>query len=80
MEIGRSLDHNLRLARVLSSHQILEASTKRGTIATCWFSLPLNIERTGVSSGNSVACQRAPIGDSLNDEQWSDHLSNPSSH
>jgi len=82
MEVRRCLDRNPKLARVLSrpSRRILEANTKRGTIATRRFLLPPNIERTGESSGDSGARQRAPVGDPLNDEQWSDHLSDPSSH
>jgi len=58
---------------------VLSISTKRGTIATRRFPLPPNVGRTGVSSGDSVARQRAPVGDPLNNEQWSDHLSNPPS-
>jgi len=82
MEISRSFNYNPRLARVVSipSCQILGVTTKRRTIATRRFPLPPNIERTGVSSGNSGACQRAPVGDPLNDEQRSDHLLDPSSH
>ena len=33
--------------------------------------------RTNVSGGDSVARQRAPVRDSFDDEQRSDHLSNP---
>jgi len=82
MEIRRYLDRNPGLARVLSrpSRQILEASTQRGPIATRRFPLPPSIEQTGVSSGDSGARQRAPVGNPLNDEQWCDHLSDPSSH
>jgi len=80
MEIG--LDRSPKLAGVVSipSRRILEASTKRDTIVTRQFPLPPNVEQTGVSSGDSAARQRAPVGDPLNDEQWSDHLSDPSSH
>jgi len=81
MEISRSLDYNPMLARVVSvpSCQILGVTTERRTIATRQFHLPPSIERTSVSSGDSMARQRAPIGDPLNDEQWSDHLLDPSS-
>ena len=41
---------------------------------------PPSIEQTGVSSGDSVARQRTPVGDPLNNEQWSDHLSDPPSY
>jgi len=82
VEISRSLNYNHRLTRVLSipSRRILEASTKRGTIVTHQFHLPPIIEQTGVSSGDGATRQRAPIGDPPNNEQWSDHLPNPSSH
>jgi len=82
MEIINYLHHNPRLARLPSipSGRILEATTKRGTIGTRRLPLPPNVERTGVSSGDSVARQRAPVGDPLNDEQRCDHLSDPSSH
>ena len=33
--------------------------------------------RTNPSRDNSIACQRTPIGDSLNDEQWCDDLGQP---
>jgi len=55
METGRCLDHNPRIAGVLS-------------ISCC-----------RVFSGDSAGRHRAPVGDPLNDEQWSDHLLNPSS-
>jgi len=76
-EIGRCLDHN---PISIPSRRILEASRKRGTIAICQLPLPPDIERTGASSGDSVARQCTPIGDPVNDEQYSDHLSDPSSH
>jgi len=42
------------------------------------FPAVLNVEQTGVSGGDGVTCQRAPLGNPLNDEQWSDHLPDPS--
>ena len=82
MEIGRCLYHKPKLTRVLSipTRRILKLTAKRGSIATRRFPLPPNIERTGISSGDGVARQRAPVGDPLNDEQWSDNLLGPPSH
>ena len=63
LTIGCCLDPNPKPTRVLS------IPTKRGAIATCRFpSLP-NVERTGASSGDGVARQRALVGDPLNNEQ-----------
>jgi len=67
MEIGRFLVQNPKLARTLS-------------IPTRRFLLPPNVVRTGISSDDGLTRQRAPVGDPLSNEQWSDHLSDPSSH
>jgi len=82
METGCSLDHNPRLARILSipSRRTRGVPTKRDVLAIRQFPSVPNVEQTGASSGDGVTRQRAPVGDPLNDEQWSDHLSNPSSH
>ena len=82
MRINRCLDHDPKLATVLSipTRRTQEVPTMRGTIATRRFPLPPNIERTGMSSGDGMDRQGAPVGYPLNDEQWSDHLSDPSSH
>jgi len=81
MGIDRSLDPNLILARVRPtltnrSHGVL---TTEGTTATRQLPSSPNSERTD-TSGDGGARQRAPVGDSLNDEQWSNDLSIPSSH
>jgi len=39
----------------------------------------LSISCCCVFGGDSVARHRAPVGDPLDDKQWSDHLSNQSS-
>lgn len=72
MEIGRCLDHDPELSRVLSipSCRIL------GVILP----LPHNTERASLSSGDGAARQRAPVDNPLNDEQWSDRLYDPPSH
>jgi len=81
MGIDRSLDPNLILARVRPtltnrSHGVL---TTEGTTATRQFPSAPSSERND-TSGDGGACQRAPVGDSLNHEQWSDDLTIPSSH
>ena len=82
METSRSPDYHPGLARVLSipSRRIIEAGTKRDTTVIRRPSLSPNIEQSGASSGDSGARQRTPVGDPLNDEQWSDHLYDPSLH
>jgi len=61
--VGPCPDPNPKPGRVLS------IPTKRGIIATRRFPMLPNVERTGVSSGDSVARQRALVGDPLNNEQ-----------
>ena len=39
-----------------------------------------DLERTDISGDDSVTRQRAPVGDSLDDEQCGDHLFNPWPH
>jgi len=78
--IDRSLDPNPILARIRPtlanrSHGVL---TTEGTTAIR--QLPSAPSSETDTSGDSGACQRAPVGDSLNDEQWSNDLSIPSSH
>jgi len=80
MEISRSLDYSSGLARVVSipSSRIFEACIERNTTFIRQFALPPNIEQTGASTGDGVTRQRAPVGNPLDDEQWSDSLSDPS--
>jgi len=70
MEVCRCLDHNPKLAGVLSipSYRTRGVPTKRDALSTRQPPSTPNIERTGVSSGDSVARQRAPVGDPSNDE------------
>jgi len=49
--------------------RVLSKPTKKSSIATRWFPLLPNVERTGVSGGDGVARQCAPVGDPLNNEQ-----------
>ena len=62
MEVDRCLDPNPKLAKVLPKPTRRSAITRR-------FPLLPNVERTGMPSGDGVARQRAPVGDSLNNEQ-----------
>ena len=78
--IDRSVNPNPILARVClkladRSHGVC---TREDTTAIRQPPAP-KFERTGVS-GDSSARQRAPVGDSLDDEQWSNDLSIPSPH
>ena len=59
MEIDRSLDPN----------------TEKGTGTTRRLASTPKVERTGISTDDGVARQRALVGNSANDEQWSDDLS-----
>ena len=80
-ETSCCLDHNPKLARGVSipTCRTREGPTNRGTIVIRRFPSPPKFERTGLSCGNSVARQRASVGDPLNDEEWCDHLSDPTS-
>ena len=81
MEINRSLDPNRTLVRVRSVliHRTREPHTSKSTATTRRHPLALSLKLTEMSGGDSIARQRAFIGNSLNDEQWSDDLSNPPS-
>ena len=81
MGIDHCLDPNPILARVRPalanrSHGVL---TTEGTTATRQLPSSPSSERTNASGDGGVR-QRAPVCDSLNDEEWTDDLSIPSSH
>ena len=78
--IGRSLNLTPRLARAHSMpiHRTRGASTWKGITTICQLPSAPGFERTEASGDDSIACQRTFVGNSLNDEQWSDHLSKPS--
>ena len=81
MEINRGLNPGSKLPRDLF---VLLRQTHR--IHTGWnfttirqLSSGPGVERTNMSGDDSVARQCAPVCNSFDDEQWSDHLPNPSS-
>ena len=81
MGIDRCLDPNPILARVRPtlanrSHRVL---TTEDTTATRQLPSSPSSERTD-GSGSSGPRRRTPVGDSLNDEQWSNDLSVPPSY
>ena len=79
MENDRRFNPSPKLARAWHSmtiHRTHVVPTGINTTATRQFPF----ERAAMPWNNSVARQRALIGDSLDDEQRSDDLSNPSSH
>ena len=81
MRIGRSLIPNPKITRAHSKaiRRTHRVSVRKGNI-TCRHPSGPNLERAEMPGGDSVARQRALIGNSLDDEQWSDDLYNPSSH
>ena len=76
-----SLDPNRKLIRVLSFlvHRTHGVPTRKGAITARQFPEAPGPKRTDTSGGDGVARQRGLVGDSQNDEQWSDDLSNSSS-
>ena len=81
VETDLSLNHDPQLAGVLSvitsrTHGVHNSAS---TIATRRFPSIPDAERPDISGDDSVARQCAPVGDSLNNEQCGDHLSNPTS-
>ena len=75
MEMERGLDPNANLARALSVilRRIHGVHTK-GPTAVRRLHLAPKVERTRVSSDDTLACQCTLVGDSPNDEQRSDDL------
>ena len=62
------------------AHRTRGVPTRNGSTTVRQLPSAPCFERTETSGDESVARQGALIGDSLNDEQWSDNLSNPSLH
>ena len=71
-----------KLARVHSTliHGTHGVPTEGGTTLTRRLLSAPCFERTKMSGDEGIARQRALVGDSLDDEQWSEDLTNPSSH
>lgn len=83
MDIDCSLDLNSKteLAGIHSRHIQPHGTTIRnGTATARRFPSAPSPERADTSGSDGVAHQRAPVGDSFDDEQWSDYLLDPQSH
>ena len=82
MRIGRSLNLNPRFVRAHSMpiYRTRVVPVGKGTTATRRNLSAPSSERAEMSGGESIARQRALVGNSLDDEQWSDDLFNPLSH
>jgi len=82
MEIDRSLDPNPKVGRAPSVliHGIPPTSRKGATTICRLPQSAPNVERGGTPGGDSGARQGALVGDSLNDEQRCDHLTDPQSY
>ena len=80
METSRRFNPDLRFASVLPEHihHIHVVPTRKGAATTCQLYSGPNLERAEISGDDSAVRQRVPVGDPLNDEQWSDDLSDPS--
>lgn len=84
MEIDCSLNPNPELARTSSvlihrTHGVPTTSLESTTGSRRLPPAPGGVELAGTSGGNCVARQRVLVGDSLDDEEWSNDLSNPPS-
>ena len=79
MEINLRLDPNTKVARArtlsILNHDVHGVPTRKGTATTSRPPPTPEVERTGISIDDSVTRQCALVGDSPNDEQWSDDLS-----
>ena len=80
--IGRGNSGHRKLYRVHSMliHKVHDVPTRKGTTITCQLPPAPCFERTEMSGGDGGARQCALVGNSLNDQQRSEDLTNPSSH
>ena len=79
VEINRSLSPSPKLTSVQSTliHRTHGALARGGTTTARQRSLAPDFGLIDTSGNNTVARQRALVCDSLNDEQWSNDLSDP---
>ena len=80
IRVGNSNPRKLARVHPALIHGTHGVPTEGGTALT---RRPLSVpcfERTKMSGYEGVARQCALVGDSLDDEQWSEDLTNPSSH
>lgn len=78
MEIDRSLDPGPKFTRALSIliHQIRGVRTGESAATVPRLPLTPGPERANMSGDYGVVRRRVSVGDSLDDEEWSDDLSN----
>ena len=77
-EIDRSLDPNPEFARAFSIfiHRIYGVHTRESAATAPRPPLTSGLERTNISGGDCVVLRCVSAGDSFNNEEWSDDLSN----
>ena len=80
MEIVHGSDLKPTRDHSTSVHRKRGVPTRKGTAITRRLPLTPNFRQTEMYGGDGVARQRVLIGDSPDDEQWGDDLSNPSLH
>ena len=82
IRIGLCLSPNTKLARVHSKfiHKVRGVLTRKGATVVSQPPSATSLELINTSGDNSVARQRALVGNSLNDEQRSDYLSSSLPH
>ena len=75
-EIDRGLDPNIKLIRApsVSTHWVHGVLIRSDPTTTRRPPLAPKVDRTDISGGDTFARQRTLIGNSSNDEQWSNHL------
>ena len=81
VKLNRGLDHNSKLPRGVFTRFTQRTHgfpTRKDIAAIRKLPSAPSFERTDASGDDRFSCQCALAGDSLNDEQRSDHLSNPS--
>ena len=80
MGIGRSLDPKHARAYSMFIYRTRGVATGKDATIACQLPRTHNSELTHAPRYDSSTRQRTLVGDSLNDEEWSDDLFNPSSH
>ena len=77
MGIGRSLDPKHARVYSMSVYRTREVATGKDATNACQPPRGRNFELADAPRYDSSTRQRTLVGDSLNDEEWSNDLSNP---
>lgn len=80
MEVDHSLNRNLARVHPTPARIATGVPTRDGKTPTGQLRWVPGFERTDISGGAGVIRDRGLSGNSMDDEQWSDDLSIPSSH